>query len=65
MTFSDEVLEEAAQVCVRLRTEKRKCSQNYNGHDDRWCAVCEDMADAYDIATEKIRALKSRRGNRK
>jgi hypothetical protein len=58
----DEALEEAIKICGCLSSEKRQCSPKYDGHDIRWCAVCEDMKDAYAVAEEKIRALKSDAG---
>ena len=52
-----EALKDVCQLLQSLQFEKRKCSPEFDGHDDRWCPACADMEDAYGYAETKIRAL--------
>jgi hypothetical protein len=47
----------AAEV-ARTFTEGRQCQPDYEGHDDRWCSVCENAKDAADVIAAAIEKLK-------
>lgn len=47
---------EMAVCAVNSLCERRLCSDSYEGHDERYCDVCESMEDAYLYAIEKIEA---------
>src|SRR6185312_4728571 len=51
-----EAYADAAKIVASLAGAKRQCAETYDGHDDRWCSVCENMIDAYLYAEEQIRA---------
>ena len=58
-TFCEEHFNNAKQDLTNLivkeleKLKDIKC--NAYGHDDRWCASCEDREDAIDMCIEKVK----------
>lgn len=56
-----EIFEQTKKMCVEelkeLKESRRKCPDENDHHDDRWCSECESMKNAYGYAEEQIRTL--------